>query len=420
VTSGRRRRQFGLLSVSFFTASGFGLLLLVIVARWLGPAENAHFQVQWALIFAFGSVLGSLEQEVTRRATSATLDGRRTPVGAVQAIAVAALACLVLLGVVVATPQGRDIVQGSSVIVALTILSVINFSALVLARGVLLGTGSLRRYAAVLAGEAVLRPVLVGVLVLAGVEAAAEWAVFATVISSLIWLGVLHRVVSAVDWPGTRDSWTNVGGTVAALAIASGLSALLLTGFPFVAALVIGEPTELAVLFGVITLSRAPLVLLAPVQALTVPTVVRWSRQGDTHHLARALRQVAGGSAVAAALGGAVAYVLGPWAVELVLGAEFRPTPGMVAVVTAATCVIAGALLLAAVLVALQRYWQLTACWAASIAAAAVVMLAAPLDAEQRALWGIAAASAVAFLGMVVAVRRSVAAAEAKHERASH
>lgn len=415
-----RGRQLGLLSASFFTASGLGLLLLVVVARWLTPAENAHFQAVWGLIFAFGSVLGAVEQEVTRRATSAAIDGRRTPVGAVQAIALAALACLVLLAALLATPPGRVIVQGSGPVIALTLLSVLNFSVLILARGVLLGAHALRGYAALLVGEALMRLVIVGVLVLLDVDAAVEWAVFATVIGSLVWLGALGRLASSMDWSGGRDPWRGVGGTVAALAIANGLSALVLTGFPAVAAVVLGNPGELSVLFAVITLARTPLALLAPVQALTVPTVVRWSRGGDTHRLSRALRNIAVGSAVAALLGAAVGYVIGPWGVALVLGADYRPGPTMAALVAAATCVMAGALLQAAALVALQRYWPLTACWATAIASAAVLMLAAPWDAEQRGLGGFTLASVVAFLATAVAVRTTVATAGARDGQPAH
>lgn len=414
------RRQLGLLSVSFFAASGLGLLLLVAVARWLTPSENAHFQAVWGLIFAFGSVLGSVEQEVTRRATSAGLDGRRTPVGAVQALALAALACLLLLAVLLATPPGRVIVQGSGAVIALTLLSVLNFSVLILARGVLLGAHALRGYSALLVGEALSRVVLIGVLVVVGVDAAVEWAVFATVVGSLVWLGALGRLARSIEWSGRRDPWRTVGGTVAALAIANGLSALVLTGFPAVAAVVLGNTSDLAVLFAVITLARTPLALLAPVQALTVPTVVRWSRRGDTHHLSRALRLIAAGSTVAALAGAAVGYLVGPWAVALVLGSDYRPAPAMAAFVAAATCVMAGALLQAAALVALQRYWQLTACWAAAIVSAAVVMIAAPWDAEQRGLGGFTVASLVAFVATALSVRRTVATAEDRDAQSAH
>ena len=107
------RRQLGLLSVSFFTASALGLLLLVVVARWVGLEENLHFQAVWALIFTFASVIGSLEAEVTRQSATASLEGRRTPVGAVQAVGLAALASLVVLAVFLVTPQGREVVDGA-------------------------------------------------------------------------------------------------------------------------------------------------------------------------------------------------------------------------------------------------------------------------------------------------------------------
>jgi O-antigen/teichoic acid export membrane protein len=415
-----RRRQLGLLSVSFFTASGLGLLLLIVVARWLTPTENFHFQAVWGLIFAFGSVLGSVEQEVTRRSTSAALDGRRTPVGAVQAIALAAMASLVVLAALLATPRGGEVVQGSAPVIALVVLSVINFSVLILVRGLLLGAHALRGYAALLVGEALVRLVLLGVLVLAGVAAAVEWAVLATVTGSLVWVVTLRRLAHAVDWSVPRDPWRQVAGTVTALGIANGLSALVLTGFPTVSIALLGQSTDLAVLMAVITLARAPLALLAPVQALTVPTVVRWSRSGDTHRLSRALQYIAGSSAVAAVVAAAIGYVLGPSAVAFVLGADYRPGPVMAALVAASTCVMAGALLQAAALVALQRYWQLTACWAAAITSAALLMLIAPWGAEQRGLGGFTLASVVAFGATAIAVSRTVAAAGRREEETAH
>jgi len=415
-----RRRQLGLLSVSFFAASGLGLLFLIAAARWLTPTENFHFQAVWGLVFAFGSVLGSVEQEVTRRSTSAALDGRRTPVGAVQAIALAAMASLVVLAALLATPRGGEVVQGSVPVIALVLLSVINFSVLVLVRGMLLGAHALRGYAALLVGEALLRLVLIGVLVLAGVEAGVEWAVLATVAGSLVWVVTLRRLAHAVDWSVPRDPWRQVAGTVTALGIANGLSALVLTGFPTVSIALLGQSNDLAVLMAVITLARAPLALLAPVQALTVPTVVRWSRSGDTHRLSRALQYIAGGSAVAAVVAAAIGYVVGPWAVAFVLGADYRPGPAMAALVAASTCVMAGALLQAAALVALQRYWQLTACWAAAITSAALLMLLAPWGAEQRGLGGFTLASVVAFGATAVAVSRTVAAAGGREAQTAH
>ncbi len=405
------RASFTILSTSFFLASALGLVLLVVIARWLTPGENAHFQAIWGLIFAFASVLGSLEQEVTRRSTEAHLDGSKPPVGVVQAVGLAAMACLVILALLLATSAGKSIVLHSPVIVAMTALSLLNFVVLILARGVLLGSNALRAYAAVLAGEAAVRLIVLGALVGLGVDGSVEWAVFATVVGSLVWLPAIALLVRAIDWRSGLDPWRSAGGTVVALATANGLSALVLTGFPTVVALVIGEASQLAVLLAVITFARAPLALLAPVQALTVPTVVRWSRNGDGHRLTRALFLIAGGSVALALLGAVVGWFAGPWAVALVLGEDYRPSALLIALVAGATCVMAGALLQAAALVALQRYWLLASCWTISIAAAAAVMLAAPWSPEARGLGGFTAASVLAFVCTAVAVRRTAATA---------
>ncbi|CAM3548543.1 hypothetical protein [Nocardioides zeicaulis] len=414
------RANLRLLSVAFFTSSGLGLLLLVLMAHWLTKGEYGHFQAIWGLVFAFASVLGALEQEVTRRATAARLDRTRTPVGVVQAIGLAALACVVVLALLLLWPRGREIVQGSATIVALTVVSMANVVLLVLSRGILLGSQAIRPYAWLIAGESVLRLVALGVLVGIGVDASVTWAVVVTVLGSAVWVFVGTRVAREIDWSGAWDPWRGVGATVAALATANGLSALVLTGFPTVATAVLGNPRDLAVLFAVITLARAPLALLAPVQALVVPTVVRWSRAAETQRLTRALARIAGGSTLLAVVGGALGYLVGPWAVGLVLGSDFRPTGLMVALVTGATCVMAGALLQAAALVALQRYWRLTGCWGLAIAGAALVMLATPWGPEARGLAGFTVASVVAFAATAVAVLRTVASAEAGARTTGH
>jgi hypothetical protein len=81
------------------------------------------------------------------------------------------------------------------------------------------------------------------------------------------------------------------------------------------------------------------------------------------------------------------------------------------ALVAAATCVMAGALIQAAALVALQHYWLVTACWAAAIGSAALLMLFASWGAEHRALGGFVVASLAAFVATAVAVRSSATAA---------
>ena len=240
-----------------------------------------------------------------------------------QAIALAAMACLVVLAAFLATPTGREVVQGPCGRAPQPAVRG-QLRVLVLARGVLLGAHALRRYAALLVGEALLRLVLIGC---SWPASRRRWSGRSSRPSRVAGLGGRPLPAGArVDWSGGRTPWRPWVGRSTALGIANGLSALVLTGFPAVVVASWASPADLAVLIAVITLSRAPLALLAPVQALTVPTVVRWSRSGDTHRLSPALEYIAGGSAVAAVVGAAIGYVVGPWAVALVLGADYRPT----------------------------------------------------------------------------------------------
>lgn len=384
------------IAAAFVLTSALGLAQLSLVARWLTPDMNAQFLALWGLIFAFGSVLGSMEQEVAKQSTESSMSGSRVPRSAVQAVIVATSGVAATLGVLLVTAPGRDLVEESSTIVALVLLSVLGFAGLILTRGVLLGTQRIWSYVLVLVGEGLLRVLLVGVVVGGDSVASLQWAVAGIVIGCFSWLAVAARLVRSIDWRGALLPWSQVTSTVAALAVANGLTAIVLSGFPTVATMAIGHPSELADLFAVLTFSRVPLILLTPVQALTVPVVVRWIRTGQTARLTSAIRRLTAGAVVLAALGGAGGYVLGPWAVRLLMGDQYDPSRVMTGVVLAATCVLGVTLIQAAVIIALGRYWVLTTCWAVTVLASLLTMLVLPWSPEARGTAAFAAAACTA------------------------
>jgi O-antigen/teichoic acid export membrane protein len=392
-----------------------GFALLAVLARWLTPAQNAAFLALWGLVFAFGSVLGSVEQEVARLASHATLDERRVPFQAPQTVAVtlvgATVACLVL----VVSPPGRTLTDGSLVVVALTFVALGGFAAQVLARGVFLGRHAIGAYAGVLVAEAALRLLTAGLLVVGGADPSVALGVCAIVVGCFGWLPLVMVLANALDWHGPRADWRPVAGTVTALATATGLSALVLTGFPALATVVVGHVGELADLFAAITLSRVPLVLLAPVQALTIPVAIRWIRSGRIDLLHRSLWWTTLVGLLAAGLAALVGEGLGPGAVALFMGDQYHPSRLTCALVLGATCLVAAALLQAAVLVALQRYWVMAACWFLSVGVAAVIMWSPNEAADTRALWGFVAAAVVAQATTAVAAARAAARASSQH-----
>lgn len=405
------------LAGAFFVSSALGLALLAVVARWLTPAQNAEFLALWGLVFTFGSVLGAMEQEVARQATEASVDGRRSPVVAVQQVVVATVGAGVVLGVLFLVGPAVVITRGSAVVAGLVVLSLAGFALQILTRGLMLGQHSLRPYAVVLVGEGVLRILLIWAVIASGARPSLAWGAAAIVVGCFSWIPVVLHLLRAVDWSGPRKRWSQVSSTVAALAAANGLTALVLTGFPAVATIAIGSARELGDLFAVLTFSRVPLVLLAPVQAMAVPAVTRWIRTGRQARLRRALDQLAAGTVVLAAGTGLLGFAVGPWVTRLMMGDQYDPSPEMCAAVLGATCLLATALLHAAVLVAMRRYWRLTAIWSVAVASAAVVLLWLPASAETRGAAGFVTACTVAALVTGVVVRIAGRTGDGEHAR---
>ena len=190
---------------------------------------------------------------------------------------------------------------------------------------------------------------------------------------------------------------------------------MVLTAFPTLVTAVLGSSEGLADLFGTVTASRVPLVLLAPVQALAVPVAVRLLHSGRAQRLAGLQGRVAVGAIAVAGVLAAAGWWAGPWAMRIFLGPAYADvSAALVAIVLAASAIMAAALLQAAVFVALQRYVFLVGTWLAAVGSAVVALLV-PGASTDRGTAAFLAASVVAFIasgvGLQVAVRRHVAAA---------
>lgn len=398
-------RQAGSIGVALLASSALGFVLLAVMGRWLSKADYAAFTSAWGIVFGFGSVIGAIEQEIARQATAASLAGRRVP-GAVAQLAAAALAgTAVALGVLAVVPGGRAAL-GSSAVALLAFVALPGFAGQFLARGVFLGTQQTGRYVAAILAESGVRVAVAGALLLAPLPASVPLAVAAVVAGCFGWLPLAPALVRSVDWAAGHERWRVVGGRVGALAAANGLSAAVLTAFPTLVTAVLGTSDGLADLFGTVTASRVPLVLLAPLQALAVPLAVRSLHEGRADRLGVLQLRVAGGAFVAAAVLSGLGLAAGPWAMRVFLGPAYADVPAaLVATVLASSAIMAGALLQAAVFVALQRYGLLVGTWLAADAAAVLALLAVPGTAEARGMAAFAAASGVAFVASGVGLR---------------
>lgn len=417
----------------FAAASGY--LVMLIAGRALGPADYPMFATYWGAFFALGGVANGLMQETTRAVRSArniadragagagagSIDddddvgnisgppapfpptgprGRLLPAGLVLGLA---LAALVVVSTPAWTPVGLPTFSGAGV--AIMAFGILGFSLQAATAGALSGTERWGLYAVLLTVDAALRLTVAGVAWWLG-DAALGFAV-ATVVGAVTWAlliglspGTRSALASALD-VGRGRFWRNTG---TAMLASAGTSALV-TGFPlFVTAT--ARPTDPAPLVGAvilaITLTRAP--LLVPLtsfqSAIIVFFVVRRARGPRT--LALPLAAVA----AVGVLGAGAAWLVGPWLIRVLFGAEFELSGAVLAALTAASVGTAALMVTGNAALAFDRHLLYNVGWWIAVGAAAALLVAVPGELDVRAAIALLAGPGIGVLvhvaGLVV------------------
>lgn len=360
-----------------------GYALLALVGRALGPAEFGLFVAFWGVLFGVGSSLSTIEQEAARRAaTDVAEDGPPAAAVTTAAAAIAGLAAAVTLLPPVAD---RLYGQSDSRIGLVVVLAALGFAAQFAVRGQLIGSGAVRGYSWLLVAEAASRlVVLVAILALAELDLLS--AAVAVAVGSFAWLGWAGRARGVLPGRGLpRDVWRTATARAGSLMLGAALTASVITGFPtLVTALTDGAPGVAGgAVFAAITVSRVPLLLFSPVQAVAVPFVVRThGRPGPegTSALRRMLALGTAGFLALGAVGAAAAWLIGPWAVRLVYGDEYDVPAPAIALLVLSACLLAWVQLLSAALIALGSHRGMLLTWTAAVAATVVWLVVSPLD----------------------------------------
>lgn len=248
----------------------------------------------------------------------------------------------------------------------------------------------------------------------------AALVVLALVVSttSLAWVFPLGPLAVGVfawvrrDGAGTRpvvardeqpaDLSTGTGRRfLAAASTANAAVQFLLAGGPIVLLPLGADPASVSVFFTTITAARVPMSFaLNGGLSRVLPPLTRLAQAGDTAGLRRASVRVMAGILGLAALAAVAAAAVGPIAMELVFGAEFRPTRSFVVVVAVSTVLAVGGLLLDQVYIAMGREAALPRVWLSAVAVAGALVLLLPGSPTMR----VAVAFAVATAGAVTAL----------------
>ena len=353
-------------------------VLLIVVARALGPVRLADFSVFWAvtIISGLGFFL-PLEQETARRVAAGRFGpvravwGRALRLGMINALVAAAIAAIVWW-------RGQD----GPVIALAYLVAAAGYALQFPSRGVLSGQRRLARYGSVAAVDAVVR--LAGVLVLAivGVHATAAYdlviagsAVAAAVVATRLAgmparSGPVQPPAPQAPPAPLRDGFAR---DALRLVLAAACMQLLLNSGTLVARGFAG-PGQVALagqLLVVMTVARLPVFLFQSLQATYLTRLAGGVQRGDQVAVRRLLLLLAGAVGTVAAVVVVGAAAIGPWAVPALFGKEYAVsrTAAVLVAVSVASYLIASVANDAAVAVGAHR--RIAAAWPVGVLVAA-------------------------------------------------
>lgn len=407
---GAALRALGGVGTAVLISSALGYLLLFGYGRYLvsSPVELETLLVFWSVLLGTGAALGPIEQDIARQATQAAVHGRRPGRGVYQVAVVGLVAVLVAGALALVPPLPRMLFGSHPELLAVAVAGGLACCGHLTVRGLLLGRHRIASYGGLLVAENAVRVVLLGALILAAVRDLLPLAVTAAA-GYAVWLVVVPARRNLVEPKTPGQPWPAVTRRVLALMASAALMASVLTGFPaLVGALAPVEADgDLAALFLALQVARIPLLLLSPVQALTVPVVVRMSQdERGRRRLRGLLVRLVIVTIAAGAAGAAAGAVAGPAAVTLLFGPEYRIGHLAMAALVWSSVALGAVVLLSAVLIAKSMAGHVVTVWAAVAGISALALVLGPWEMAERAVVGIAVAPAFGLAIATVAVLR--------------
>ncbi|WP_139185872.1 lipopolysaccharide biosynthesis protein [Sanguibacter gelidistatuariae] len=361
-----------------------GYALLAIIGRLLTPNDFGLFVSYWGVLFGLASSLSTIEQEAARQSAEGDIRGS-APIGKV-AVAASIIAVLAAAVTLIPPVAGRLYGDSHSKLGFLVLLAVLGFSMQFMVRGLLVGSGKIRSYGALVITEASVRLVaLLAIWLTVGVTLGTAAA--AVAVGAYAWLGWARNARRNTSTPPPPHRgpqlWRAPFRRAGSLMFAAALTACIITGYPTMVAAFSGGPLgpEGGTVFAALTASRVPLLFVAPLQALAVPAIVRW-RLDDAPGLNARQWIIRGACATVAiaTIGAAGAWFVGPWAVRIAFGAQYVVASAAIAGLIFSACILALLQLMSAALIAFGNYRWMGIVWASAAGSTAIWLLLSPLS----------------------------------------
>jgi O-antigen/teichoic acid export membrane protein len=396
-----------------WVACGLGLfglsnfVFLALVGRDLGPAASAPVSVAWTVLNALGiGLFQPLEQETGRRLAASRATGRGANVVTAVRFGVVASAVVLVVGLAL-MPWLADVFFGSAQdIVVVVVLGLVGQALAYYARGVLAGQGRFVRYGAQLGVDGALRIVLAGALFALPDASRLSYGlvlVLAPVVATLVTAS--PRALLHVG-RGHRDLPRGAG--IGAL-VAASTAAQVLANLGPIAMAALATPAQQGLsgrFVAAVTVARIPLFLFAAVQAVFLPSLAGHIARHDVVRYRTAVRGARLAALALAVSGVAGVWLLGEQALALIYGPEFAVGLSTLVVVAVSGGVFMLAQVQAQALLAHEQERVVALAWAAGVVGA-LVSLPLPGTLDLRVAVALTIGSAVSFLALTIALRRT-------------
>ena len=408
--AGGRGRQgpagLGMTALALVCSGVLVNVLLAIVARSVSPAEYAVFSLFWsvALIAGFGVFL-PVEQWLAERSPSPqgiAAHAARVARLVIVMVVIEALVVLLALGGLFWSLGGRLAMLGA--LVALCVVSGAQF----LARGAMIGGRRLDLFAGVLVLDALIRVGVALVLSARGEDSATPyaWAVVAAI--GLAHIPVLVVIFRRADRGKASPSESPIRPVL--LLLVGAVGAQILFNGPAVAVTAVASTPDLpevATFQAAFQLVRIPLFLAIPMQATLIPVMTRVLERGERGERTSLILRFAGGVLLLVGLGAGTGWLLGPWLVHLIFGAQYDAGRVIVAVLAAGVAAYLGLLVLTQAFVAEGRHHTVGASWGFGVLVAVAVFWSVPDGVAAASLSFASGCAAGLACGLLAALRTS-------------
>lgn len=320
------------------------------------------------------------------------------------------LVAVLALGIAIASGWLTDeMFEGYGIVTIALLVAISVYAPMHITRGIASGSGRFVAYGLVMGIDGAVRLLACIALWLAGVDSVGPYALAVVLAPLVAVLFVAARGETRTD-DGPPAAFSEISGNLGWLLLGSAMGAALVNAGPL-GVDVLADSTEAAKVtaFGNgVLISRVPLFLFQAVQAALLPRLARLAAKGDLDEFKQGLSLLMKVVLGVAILGVAGSFAVGPPVLDLVYdGGLDRRTLTLLAL---ASGVYMLALAIAQAVIALQGHAFVAIGWASAVGTFFVVTAFSSDDLYLRVELGLVAASLVALVIFIGALRTRIAA----------